>query len=133
MRTRRVRPLFAALVAAMLLPLNATVLLGCKSYDELKKEMETAGVPLVDSIVPPAGKPGTVVTLRGVAFGATQGKVGFQDANGNIAVSEIVSWNSDFIVTKVPSLAGNPATSLVHLVTYDGKSLAFPSNFTMEK
>lgn len=133
MRSRRVRTFFAALVAAALLPLNATVLLGCKSYDELKKELETSGVPYIESIVPPAGKPGTVVTLRGLAFGSQPGRVGFQDANGNIAVSEIVSWNADFIVTKVPALAGNPATSVVHLVTYDGKSLAFPTNFTLEK
>lgn len=133
MRSRRVRTLFAVVAVAALMPLNAAVLLGCKSYDELKKDLETAGVPVIDSIVPASGKPGAVVTVRGLAFGATQGKVGFQDANGNIAVSEIVSWNADFIVTKVPVLAGNPATSLVHLVTYDGKAVAFPMNFTMEK
>ena len=133
MRTRRVRTLFAGILALCLLPLNATVLLGCKSYDDMKKELESTGVPLIDTVVPPKAKTGTVVTLRGFNFGETNGRVGFQDANGNVAVAEIISWNSDLVVTKVPTLVGTPEASAIHLVTADGKVLAFPHNYTIEK
>jgi hypothetical protein len=132
MRARRVRSWLVGLMALALLPLNAATLLGCKSYDDLKKELETTGVPLIDSVVPPTAKTGTTVTLRGFNFGTAIGKLGFQDANGNVAVAEVASWNSDLIVTKVPTLVGNPKESAIHLVTSDGKVLAFPHNFTIE-
>lgn len=108
----------------LVVPMLMTVASGCKSVDELTNELKGTGQPIVSSIVPDSARVGATVTLRGVNLEATQGRVGFQDANGNVAVAEIQGWADDFVVVKVPPLAGNPSTSQVHLVTASGKVLA---------
>ena len=79
---------------------------------------------MITSIVPAGAKFGDTVTLRGLNFEATAGKVGYQDSNGNITVAEVSGWADDFVVTKVPSLTGNPAKAKVHLQTASGKAVA---------
>lgn len=112
-------------------PILMTVAHGCKTIDEIQNELKSTGVPVVTSMVPEPAKVGAIVTLRGLNFETTQGRVGFQDGNGNVSIAEIQGWADDFIVVKVPPLAGNPAQSPVHLVTASGKVLAINPNLSV--
>ena len=107
----------------LIVPLLMTRVLGCKSIDEIQNELKNSGQPVITSIVPNSAKFGQTVTLRGVNFETATGRVAFQDANKNVAVAEIVGWAEDFVVVKVPSLAGSPTESQVHMVTAGGKVL----------
>lgn len=106
------------------LPLLMAGLVGCPTADELQNQLKATGEPVITSMVPSNAKIGDTVTLRGLNFEATAGKVGYQDANGGITVANVSGWADDFVVTKVPSLTGNPAKAKVHLQTASGKAVA---------
>jgi hypothetical protein len=122
-----------ALVMFLWGPLTTTTLLGCKDYEDLMKQVSESGLPVMTSVVPASAKAGEVITLRGSNFGTMAGRVGFDDAN-NVAIrAEIVSWNADFIVTKVPVLAGNPTNTKIRLMNYEGKETPLPFEFVILK
>lgn len=128
---RRTRKVLAAML--VMAPMGAATLLGCKSYDDLMKELSESGVPVMTSVVPASAKVGEVITVRGANFGTAAGRIGFDDAALVAQRAEVVSWNSDFVVTKVPSLAGAPSVTKIRLMNSDGKEAPLPMDFTIAK
>ena len=80
--------------------------------------------PSASSISPPAGHPGTAVTISGSNFGATQGNsfVRF----GTVTAS-IMYWSANSISATVPELRPGDSTAIV---TVDGRDSA-PLRFTV--
>ena len=108
----------------LIVPILMSGLLDCQTIDDLTNQLKATGEPVITSLVPSEAKVAGIVTVRGVNFGTTAGKLGFQDGNGNVAVADITGWADDFVVVKVPPLSGNPPTAKVHLVTSAGKIVA---------
>lgn len=129
----RRRSVILAILFAWMAPFGATTLLGCKNYDDLVKEVADSGLPVVTSVVPTSAKVGEVVTLRGANFGAEVGRVGFEDANAIAQRAEVVSWNVDFIVAKVPALTGSPSATKIRMMNSAGKESPLPFDFTISK
>lgn len=115
----------------LVVPILMTVAQGCKTVDEIQSELKSTGVPVITSMVPEPAKVGAIVTLRGLNLETKQGRVGFQDGNGNVSIAEVQGWADDFIVVKLPPLVGNPAESKVHVVTASGKVLGINPNLSV--
>lgn len=108
-------------------------LLGCKSIEEIQNELKATGEPVITSLVPSSAKVGDTVTIRGLNFEATAGKIGFEDANTSISVADISGWAEDFVVVKVPPLPGNPTSAKVHMQTASGKAVSLNPSLTVLK
>ena len=84
----------------------------------------SSGTPSITSIVPRSGPPGTVVTLSGKNFGATQGGSTVKFGNATAAVS---SWSGTSSLVTVPKVAIGPANVVVSVNNKDSA----PASFTV--
>ena len=71
------------------------------------------GRPIVDSVVPPVGQPGTLVTIAGTGFGNTQGQGNTGGSGSSVTIggvpAQVVSWSDTKIVAIVPPGASSGA------------------------
>jgi hypothetical protein len=86
----------------------------------------TVVAPTITTVTPPAGVPGTQVTINGSNFGAAQGS---SSANFNGGIASPTSWTDSSIVTSVPSDAmTGTVIVLVHGTPSNGFNFTVPPN-----
>lgn len=111
------------LVLTALLSLSR-VLSGCA-------DAQKASAPVIDTLTPATGAPGTTVLMQGTHFGATPGTVGFQDKDQSFVTAPVVTWTDTAIVITAPTMPSGPQAANVGLQTSEGQTPALPATFNV--
>jgi RHS repeat-associated protein len=81
--------------------------------------------PVINSLLPATGGPGSLITIQGTGFGSTQGTSSVKFYNG-VPATEIFTWSDTAIKVKVPDVTGGgPVTVTVAGVTSNGMDFNF--------
>ena len=85
--------------------------------------------PYIQQVTPERGiTDGVQITVSGVRFGTTQGRVVFTDLAGNETDAQILSWNDTQITAKVPNTGG--LGRFVKVIDSSGRESVEPATVT---
>lgn len=87
-------------------------------------------VPHIDSLDPLDGPPGTIITLSGVNFGASQGSSLIMFKGMAVSTSDVVSWSNAEIKVKVPAdfIPGAYRVEVLRRMQISGQDIELLSN-----
>ncbi len=101
---------------------------GCGGEDEMQGYIDD-GLPVVDTLDPTGGLVGTIVTMVGQQFGATQGEgrvIIYSGENGAAVDATIVSWEDKEIKFRIPASHTMDASVLIEVMNGAGKLCPYP-------
>lgn len=113
--------------------LVATGTSGCGGEDELQTFL-SEGKPVVETMDPPGGLIGTIVTVHGEQFGESQGDgrvILYSGENGKAVDATIESWSDSTIEFRIPSSHVMDAKVLLEVQNNVGLLCPYPLYITI--